>query len=97
MGLSTAAAPDRDEEEEAPARGAQIRRQAVDRRKVVERLFAHEGVDLEGQARGAARARGLERAVEAAGHPPQAVVAGSGGAVQAQRDRVHAGRLEARR
>src|SRR5262249_14851054 len=86
-GCEPGAAPDRDEEEEAPSRGAQLGRQSVDRREVAKRLLSHQGVDLEWKAREAAGAGGLERAVETPGHLPEPVVTGGVGAVEAERDR----------
>src|SRR6266511_4238167 len=83
-GFEPRATTDRDEKEEAPSGGAQIGRQAVDRRQIVERLLAHQRIDLEGQPHGGAGPRGDERPIETAVYPAQGIVAGGLRAVQAE-------------
>ena len=61
------------------------------RGEIAERLLAHERVDLKRQAGGRALPRRHQRALEAAGDAAEAIVVRGGGAVQAQRDGLHAG------
>ena len=95
-GLEHRATPDRDEKEETPTRGAKLGRQAMDRGQIVQRLFAHESVDLERQPHRGTGPRGHEGPIEAAVYPAQGVVAGRVRAVQAEGDGLHSSRLEPR-
>jgi hypothetical protein len=86
--LKDTSTPDRDQEEEAPARRPEFAGEPLDGRQVVHGLRADERIHLDHEARIRRCTRCCEGALEAPGHSTQAVMVPRDRAIDAERDGV---------
>jgi hypothetical protein len=92
--VELSAAPNGDEEEEAPAHERELMKERENRSEVTLGFLRNQGVDLQRQANLACRLGRLNRSFEAARYLPDRVMTCRTGSIQAQRDAVYSGVLQ---